>query len=138
MGIDIVGLGSLASAAKGIADKFWPDKTELEKATISLQLQELMNSYNLSKGQIDVNAVEAASTNWWVAGWRPFIGWICGTGFLYQFMFMPILNGILMAQFGIAPFVALDSSSLMSLTVGLLGLGGLRTFEKYSGSEAKR
>ena len=97
MSIDITGFGAIATAAKGIIDKFFPDKTEEEKGKLAISMQDMMNQYNLVKAQTDVNLVEAQSTNWFVAGWRPFIGWVCGCGLAYQFLFMPIMNGILKA-----------------------------------------
>src|SRR5512138_1293613 len=92
MSVDITGLGALATAAKGIADKFWPDKTEVEKAKLAEDLQVVMNEYNLSAGQIDVNKVEAASTNWFVAGWRPAVGWIGAFGLAYASFIEPTMR----------------------------------------------
>lgn len=131
MSVDIAGIGSLATAAASIVDKFWPDKTELEKAAIASEL-------SVTLGQIDINKIEAASTNWFVAGWRPFIGWICGAGLGYQFLFMPILNGIINAIWRITPFIALDSNTLITCLGGLLGLAGMRTYEKKTGVESAR
>lgn len=138
MSIDIAGIGALATAAKGIADKFWPDKTEMEKAVLAVQLQEAMNEFKLATAQTDINLEEAKSTNWFVAGWRPYIGWICGTGLGYQFLLMPLMNGLLQATFKITPFIALDTATLTACLSGLLGLGAMRSFEKSTGAEANR
>ena len=129
MSIDIAGIGSLATAAASIVDKFWPDKTELEKAAIASEL-------SVTLGQIDINKIEAASTNWFVAGWRPFISWICGAGLGYQFLFMPLINGVFLAFGAKAVFIALDVSTLMACVSGLLGLAGMRTYEKKAGVES--
>lgn len=129
MGIDITGLGALANAAKDIADKFWPDKTEVEKAKMAMELQEVMNQYNLTAGQVEVNKVEAGSANWFVAGWRPFIGWVCGVSLIYQFLAYPLLNHYLQ-------MTQLDGSTLNDLLTGMLGLGVMRTVEKYNGSQS--
>ena len=118
---DLTGLGSIAQAAASIAGKFFPDKTEVEKAVIAEQMQQEMNAFKLQSAQTDINLEEAKSTNWFVAGWRPFIGWVCGTGLAYQFIFMPIANG-LAASFGhLGVFVSLDSNTLVSCLSGLLG-----------------
>ena len=138
MSIDITGVGALATAASKLVDKFWPDKTELEKAKLTAAMQESMNEFNLTLGQLEINKIEAASTNWFVAGWRPFIGWICGAGLGYQFLFMPILNGIINAIWKITPFIALDSNTLITCLGGLLGLAGMRTYEKKTGAESAR
>ena len=75
--------------------------------------------------QLEVTKVEASNTNWFVAGWRPFIGWVCGIGLVYSFLFQPVVNGL-----G-GNFPSLDGGELSSLLVGMLGMGGLRTFERY-------
>jgi hypothetical protein len=115
-GIDLISLA---------VNKIWPDKTEQEKA-------ELGAAVSLVQGQLEVNKVEAASTNWFVAGWRPYIGWICGTGLAYQFLIYPILYAF------IPKIVQLDMGTLITLLSGILGLGALRTFEKVNGSEGNR
>lgn len=101
-------------------NKIWPDKTEQEKA-------ELAAAVSLIQGQLDINREEAKSLNWFVAGWRPYIGWICGTGLGYQFLIYPILIAFL------PKIVQLDMGTLLTLLLGMLGLGGLRSFEKIKG-----
>jgi hypothetical protein len=106
-------------------NKIWPDKSEQEK-------QELGAAVAMVQGQLSVNQEEAKSTNWFVAGWRPYIGWICGTGLAYQFLVYPIL-------FAFVPkIVQLDMGTLITLLAGMLGIGGMRTFEKLNGVEGKR
>lgn len=106
-------------------NKIWPDKSEQEK-------QELAAAVSLVQGQIDVNKEEAKNTNWFVAGWRPYIGWICGTGLAYQFLIYPILIAF------VPKVVQLDMGTLLTLLGGMLGLSIQRTIEKMSGSEGKR
>jgi len=79
------------------------------------------------KAQTDVNAVEAANPNIFVSGWRPMIGWIGAAGLAYQYVFRPLAVGF----YGTA-LPPLDGS-LMELVVGLLGFGGMRSWEKYKG-----
>ena len=87
--------------------------------------------------QSSINQVEAASPNFFIAGWRPFIGWICGAGVLLQFFLRPVV------MWGFAIFhVAidlpeLDTGSLYSMTVSMLGMSGLRTYEKKAGIVGK-
>ena len=78
--------------------------------------------------QTDLNAVEAQHRSLFIAGWRPAIGWICVLGLLIEF----IINPILALAFGIVGPSA--NESLMELVLGMLGLAGLRTFEKYKGN----
>jgi hypothetical protein len=136
--VDITGLGSIADAAASIVGKFWPDKTELEKAQLAAAMQTELLANKLDTAQTDINLEEAKSTNWWVAGWRPYIGWVCGTGLLYQFLLMPIINGIATSLGYHGGLASLDVASLTSCLSGLLGLGALRTYEKHQGVEANR
>jgi len=129
--MDITGIGSLASAASEIVNKIWPDKTEVEKAALAAELQ-------IALAQNTVNAEEAKSANWFIAGWRPSIGWICSAGLGYQFLFAPLVNGLTGAIWHITPFIALDTATLMSIVTGMLGFGALRTYEKKTGSESAR
>ena len=86
--------------------------------------------------QTSINAVEAANNSLFVAGWRPFIGWTCGAAFAYKFILQPFLVFILIAcgsKFDVKLLPVLDWSELSMVLMGLLGLGGMRTFEKVSG-----
>lgn len=140
--------GFVANVAGKLIDTvagFFPNpekKAEAAQALAQAQLQgafkEEEDQFNLILEQIKVNEVEAASTNWFVAGWRPYIGWVCGTGLGYQFLFMPISNGFLKALGYLAPFVPLDTNTLTSCLFGLLGLGTMRTFEKFKNVEGNR
>ena len=80
-----------------------------------------------------MNAVEAANTNVFVSGWRPFIGWICGIALAYQYVAAPIVMWIALT-FGIklAAPPRIDDT-LWQLVFAMLGMGGLRTFEKIKG-----
>lgn len=133
MGLDIAGIGSLAQAAKGIADKFWPDKTEVEKAKLAEELQMVMNEYNLSMGQIEVDKIEAASTNWFIAGWRPACGWVGVLGLGYASIIEPSMRFVATLWGYSGSFPALDTTITMQILLGLLGLGAMRTVEKQKG-----
>ena len=75
--------------------------------------------------QAEINKVEAQNRHWFVSGWRPFIGWICGLAFGFHYIVMPLL----LAYTDIKP-VEFDTNSLFTVLMGMLGLGGLRTYEK--------
>ena len=114
---------------KVAVNKIWPDKTEQEKA-------ELAAAVTIVQGQIDVNKAEATNTNLFVSGWRPFVGWVCGMGLAYSFLGQPLLEwGSINFHF-IAP-PKLDMGDLITILLGMLGLGGLRTYEKKVGVAAK-
>jgi len=137
--MDITGIGAIATAAKGIVDKFWPDKTELEKAKLAISMQETMNEFNLGMGQIDINKIDATSTNWFIAGWRPAVGWICAISLAYAAILEPILRFMAKVIFSYAgAFPVIDTALTLQILLGLLGLAGLRTFEKKTGTESAR
>lgn len=140
--------GLVSSIAGKLIDTiagFFPNpekRAEAAQAIATAQLngafKEEEYQYQIMLEQIKTNQIEAASTNWFVAGWRPYIGWICGTGLFYEFLFMPIGNGINMAYSHAPVFLALDTATLTSCLAGLLGLGTMRSFEKFKGVEASR
>ena len=84
--------------------------------------------------QIEINKIEAASSDFFKSSWRPFIGWVCGVAFAYHFVLQPIIIFVV-ALFGaeIPALPEFDMASLMTVLGGLLGLGGLRTYEKSKG-----
>lgn len=89
----------------------------------------------LAKGQLDINKTEAQHKSIFVAGWRPFIGWVCGSAFAYNFILYPILQ-FLAVVFGwaeVKDLPHLDMSEMMPVLLGMLGLGGMRTYEKNKG-----
>lgn len=139
---DVSGIGEVASAAKGILGMFFSDKTEEEKARISA-------AFALMQGQLDVNKVEAASPSTFVAGWRPYIGWVAGTAL--GMVYMPkalVLTGIWTYQairiishwngeaaLPVLPaYPDLGVTDLIGLLGTLLGMGALRTIDKVTGN----
>jgi len=84
-----------------------------------------MDPQRLIELQAKINKVEAQNRSMFVAGWRPFIGWICGLAFGFHYIVMPLL----LAYTDIKP-VEFDTNSLFTVLMGMLGLGGLRTYDK--------
>lgn len=76
--------------------------------------------------QTKINEVEAQHRSLFVAGWRPAIGWVCGLAFAYHYVAFPIIRTI----YPDIEFPVLDTEPLFTVLLGMLGLGGLRTFEK--------
>ena len=87
----------------------------------------------LDQGQLQVNQAEAAHRSIFVAGWRPMIGWCCAFAVAYQYILLPLISWVA-AVFAlpIPPLPGLDDN-LWQLTMGLLGMGALRSFEKIKG-----
>jgi hypothetical protein len=123
---DISGIGAVADLASSLINRFFPDKTEQEKAQLAAALQ-------IIQGQLDANRAEASNVNVFVAGWRPFIGWVCGSACAWNWI------GLKVALFGAAYFghtlnlAPAELGEMMPVLMGMLGLGGLRTIEKIQG-----
>lgn len=136
MNLSMEGIGSLfTSAREAITGEKIIDPVEAGK--LELQFKQLEQA--LSNGQIAINKEEAKHPSIFVAGWRPFIGWVCGMSLMFHFIVFPTTMWIL-AIFSIAvpnPPI-FDMQSLMTILGGLLGLGGLRTFEKVKNVERNR
>ena len=138
--MDITGLGSILDIGGKIIDRVWPDpkerdaaKLELFKAQQAGAFKEMDAEVELAKAQIAVNAVEAANPGLFTSGWRPYVGWLCGTGLGWNYIGRPIVEtGMAIAGHPIA-LPAADMSELMPLLFGLLGLGAMRTVEKIKG-----
>jgi len=120
-------LTAVADLASSVVNKIWPDKTEVEK-------QQLAAAVTLVQGQLDINQEEAKNPNVFVSGWRPAIGWICGASLGYTYLGYPLLVWISTVWYPTihAPLLGNDGM-LMELLFGMLGMGGLRTFEKLKG-----
>lgn len=123
------GIDDAVAAALQVLNKFVPDPEARAKAEA-----ELRNSLlSWDKAQTDVNAVEAANSNIFVSGWRPFIGWTCGLALAYQYVLAPLVMWMaLTVGLKLAPPPRLDDT-LWQLVFAMLGMGGLRTLEKVKG-----
>ena len=122
----------LIGLASKVFDKVFPDPSKAAEA--KLELYKLQQSGELAAmlAQTETNKVEAGSPSVFVAGWRPFIGWVCGFALMYQYLVRPIIIGF----YPELVFPGLDDN-LWQLLLGMLGLGGLRTFEKTKGVAAQ-
>ena len=117
--------------------RFIPDPNKREEAKELFEGQMLTALTGLVQGQLEINKQEAQHGSIFVAGWRPFIGWVCGMALVWNFIIQPLLLWIawMMPELGIDMSTApkLDSGELMTVLLGMLGLGGLRTYEKRLG-----
>ena len=123
------GIDDAIAAGLKVLDKFVPDPEARAKAE-----SDLRNSLQAwDKQQNDVNAVEAANPNLFVSGWRPFIGWTCGLALAYQYVLAPLVMWLaLTCGLNLSAPPRLDET-LWQLVFAMLGLGGLRTYEKVRG-----
>lgn len=126
-------IGSILDIGGKIFDRVIPDKNAREEAKEELARAINQQEFQLAIEQIKVNAIEAASDDKFTKRWRPFIGWTCGLSFSLHFVMFPILNWFVLVFGYPAIIVPFDMQSLMYALFGLLGLGGLRTYEKTKG-----
>tara|TARA_R100000995_G_C3389429_1_gene79785 strand:- start:122 stop:493 length:372 start_codon:yes stop_codon:yes gene_type:complete len=116
-------VANIIDKVAGHVDKFTLDKEEQAQL-----IQEI------NKAQIEVNKIEAGQTNVFVSGWRPFIGWTCGIALCYHFVLQPLLMFVFLAIGKPMELPVFDMSTLTTVLMGMLGLGGLRTYEKVKKS----
>ena len=112
-------------------------EAQLTAENIDLEKAELAAQVGAMQGQLEINKQEAASTNIWVAGWRPGVGWVCAFALAYHFVLQPFLQFGLIAIHHppIVPLPVLDTATLITgLLAPLLGLAGMRTYEKLQGA----
>jgi len=137
------GIGEAVAAGLKVIDKFIPDPQAKADAIFKLKTLEQqgdiaqLNAFVTEMtGQVEINKIEAASNNIFKSGWRPFIGWTCGSIFAYNYLLQPFfifLVIIFNPEFDHTTLPNLDSGEVMPVLMGLLGLGSLRTFEKHKG-----
>ena len=125
-------IGAILPSVMEVAGRFLPEdpkkRAEAERK-IEAQLTEHLAKIDLA--QLDINKTEAAHRSIFIAGWRPFIGWSCGVALAWNYIAQPILVFTLAQTGNLVDLPALDMSQMMPVLMGMLGLGGLRTFEKY-------
>jgi len=125
---------ALIGPVTGLLDKFIEDKDQKAKLAHELSTMAERHAQELAKGQLEINKAEASHRNIFVAGWRPFIGWTCGIALFWHFVGLPItLFVISWMSIEIPTLPEFDMETLMTVLMGMLGLGGLRTYEKVKG-----
>lgn len=123
-----------------ILDKFFPDPAQRAEAMLKLEemkqtgeLAALTAETDLAKGQLAINEAEASNSSLFVSGWRPWLGWVCGTAFAYHYVMQPLLAFLLAAIGHPVTLPVFNMDALITVLFGMLGLGGMRTFEKVKG-----
>lgn len=127
-------LQALIGPVTGLLDKFIEDKDQKARLAHDIATMAEKHAHEAAMAQADINKAEAQHRSIFVAGWRPFIGWTCGVALAYHFVLAPlILFGAGWAGATIPELPTFDMDSLMTVLLGMLGLGGMRTFEKAKG-----
>ena len=131
---------ALIPAVVSVIDKVLPDPQQAAEAKLRAlelgqrgDLAQLDAEVRLALGQMEINQAEA-QTDLFRGGWRPATGWCCVAGLGYQFLMQPILPwAVALLGAEVPPLPPIDSEALMVLLTGMLGLGGMRTFERVKG-----
>lgn len=128
-------VAGIVSAVAGVADELFT--SDEERARVDLERHRIDAA--LITGQLSVNAVEARHNSVFVAGWRPFIGWVGGFSLAYQFLLYPLLLwGVALSGVDIIAPPVLDADELWVLVSGMLGIAGMRSFDKLKGKSTER
>ena len=138
-------IAPILEIGKGIINRLFPDPAAAAAAQLELlkmqqngDLAQLAADTDLAKLQIQTNIAEAAG-NWFTAGWRPCIGWVCGAGLAYAALIEPFARFIAKVWFGyVGDFPVIDTNLTMQILMGMLGLGAMRSVEKIKGAEGNR
>jgi hypothetical protein len=124
----------MVTTVSQLVNKFVPDRDAQVKLQAELQMKLMEIEADAAKSQAEINNTEAASSNIFVSGWRPCVGWVCATAFAWQFVIQPFFSfAYTLYTKQPAPVVALDHDALNTVLFGLLGLGGFRSWEKVKG-----
>ena len=120
-------IGKIVSGVVNTIDELHTSKEEEMK--IAFDVRKIEHDENI--GQIETNKIEASHKSMFVAGWRPFIGWVCGTALLYNFIVKDLIEYYLAIRHEDVPSLpSLQMEQLMTILLGMLGLGAARTVEK--------
>ena len=126
-------LTALVPALGTLVDRLIPDRAAAERAKADMEAALVKAGNEAAMAQVEVNKIEAGHSSVFVAGWRPAIGWVCAAALAWAFIVAPIATWG-MAVFGVRETLpAIGTDNLFELVLAMLGLGGLRTFEKMRG-----
>ena len=129
---------ALLPALGTLIDRLIPDKVAAEKAKLEIETQLVASANDAAMAQVEVNKIEAGHATVFVAGWRPFIGWVCGVALALYYIPMFIIGMALwiwacLEAGQLVPRPELGIAEIIGLVMAMLGLGGLRTLEKLNG-----
>jgi hypothetical protein len=130
-------LPTLLPALTEVLDRVIPDQAAAAKAKLEMEARLLEAATAQAAQQTEINKIEAGHQSIFVSGWRPYIGWVCGMAIAWAFLVAPMLSWLLPVMGVVAVVPPLQTEFLLELVFAMLGLGGLRTFEKLKGVAAK-
>ncbi len=127
-------LSNLVGPVTGLLDKFIEDKDQKAKLAHEIATMGEKHAQQALLAQLEINKAEAASGSLFKGGWRPFVGWVCAVAFAYHFVLQPLLIFVF-AYIGLETpdLPKFDVGTLLPVLGGMLGIGGLRSYEKTKG-----
>lgn len=128
---------ALVNPIASIIDRIIPDKAQAAAAKAALLETETQGEINNALAQVTADTAEAQNKSIFVAGWRPFIGWVCGSAFAYVYVLQPMLQFALVAfkvNFDVSKLPVINVAEMMPVLLGMLGLGALRSYDKSNGT----
>lgn len=134
MAIPIPIIGSVIDGVIDIVKRLIPDKEKALELEVSIRQQAMTQDFQERMGQVAINTEEAKSSSWFVAGWRPAVGWVCAAALAYHYIIQPFVNytiSFLDPAWQAPP--SIEMADLMYLLTGMLGFGALRSWEKTKG-----
>ena len=144
--LDVSGVGSVFDFCGKVIDKIFPDKDKANEAKLEMfklqqasEGQQIQNEFQLSIQQAAINVEEAKNGSVFVSGWRPAVGWVCVIALAYHYVLSPFAYWTAKCFFPAVPALpSLDLGELMTLLIGMLGLGAMRSFDKVRANTDNR
>lgn len=128
----------LLSVGNKLIDHFFPDANQAAAAKLELLKMQQNGDLQVMASQMEINKIEAGSSNIFVSGWRPFIGWVCGISLTYAAIIEPVSRFLAKVAFNyLGEFPVIDTTLTLQILLGLLGLAGMRSWEKKEGVASK-
>lgn len=123
----------LVGPISALLSRLIPDKSERDKLAHEIATMAEKQAHDQVMAQIEVNRTEAAHNSLYVAGWRPFIGWACGVAMAFNYVGVPVIETVSVLYGTPLTLSPLDLEVMMPVLLGMLGLGGMRSYEKRNG-----
>ena len=130
-------ISALLNIGNTLINKLFPDPAQAAQAQLALLKMQQDGELAAISGQMEINKIEAGSSSVFVAGWRPFAGWVCGIGLAYVSIIEPVARLVATLVGYTGDFPVIDTTLTMQVLLGMLGMGGLRTLDKIKGVAAK-
>jgi hypothetical protein len=128
-------LQALIGPISSLLEKAIPDSDLRRKLTHEIATMAEKNAHEQIKAQLEINNTEAKHNSLFVSGWRPAVGWTCCLGMAANFLLIPITNFVLALASSDITIPLIELETMLPVLLGMLGLGGMRSFEKSKGVE---